>query len=92
MAHPSVNYAALGKVTSHTVIAVAVWTLIVAVSLGWNILNEQYQAFGLAQEEARASFDKDQAFRLWATRHGGVYVLANERRSGLSAPDASHDR
>ncbi|TAN47085.1 MAG: DUF3365 domain-containing protein [Methylococcaceae bacterium] len=28
----------------------------------------------LARKEARANFNKDQAFRLWATRHGGVYV------------------
>jgi len=29
-------------------------------------------------KEARANFDKDQAFRHWASRHGGVYVPATK--------------
>ncbi|MET0106517.1 MAG: hypothetical protein ABW072_15440, partial [Sedimenticola sp.] len=55
------------------------WTAIVATSIAWNIHNEREQAFKLAQKEARANFDKDQAFRLWATRHGGVYVRSDSR-------------
>nr|WP_240901957.1 ATP-binding protein [Wenzhouxiangella sp. XN24] len=33
----------------------------------------------LAEHEARTHFKKDQAFRLWATRHGGVFVPVDER-------------
>ncbi|MBW2589832.1 MAG: DUF3365 domain-containing protein, partial [Deltaproteobacteria bacterium] len=33
----------------------------------------------LAINAARASFNKDQALRLWATKHGGVYVPVSER-------------
>ncbi|MBF0615090.1 MAG: DUF3365 domain-containing protein [Magnetococcales bacterium] len=47
--------------------------------LSWNIHQEQEQTRALAINAARASFDKDQAFRLWATSHGGVYVQTNER-------------
>ncbi|MET0012248.1 MAG: PAS domain S-box protein [Sedimenticola sp.] len=55
------------------------WTAIVSASIAWNVHNERLQAFNLAQKEARANFDKDQAFRLWATRHGGVYVRTDSR-------------
>jgi len=33
----------------------------------------------LATEEARANWNKDQAFRGWASKHGGLYVKPNER-------------
>ena len=33
----------------------------------------------LAVNEARANFQKDQAFRFWVTNHGGVYVLTDSR-------------
>ncbi|MES9897573.1 MAG: PAS domain S-box protein [Sedimenticola sp.] len=55
------------------------WTVVVSASLAWNIHNERQQTLSLAQKEARANFDKDQAFRLWATKHGGIYVQANAR-------------
>lgn len=33
----------------------------------------------LAKKEARSNFNKDLAFRMWATQHGGVYVPIDER-------------
>ncbi len=33
----------------------------------------------LAINEARANFMKDQAFRLWVTSHGGLYVPTDDR-------------
>ncbi|MES9971645.1 MAG: hypothetical protein ABW092_16555 [Candidatus Thiodiazotropha sp.] len=32
----------------------------------------------LAHQEAVANFHKDQAFRVWGTKHGGVYVPVSE--------------
>ncbi len=61
------------------IISTIVWTLIITASLTWNITNEQKQTRELAIKEARANFDKDQAFRLWAAKHGGVYVPPNKR-------------
>ncbi|MEJ1355511.1 MAG: PAS domain S-box protein [Candidatus Sedimenticola sp. (ex Thyasira tokunagai)] len=64
------------------------WTVVVSASLAWNIHNERQQTLSLAQKEARANFDKDQAFRLWATKHGGIYVQANARTP--PSPHLSH--
>ncbi|MBT4519282.1 MAG: PAS domain S-box protein [Halieaceae bacterium] len=54
-------------------------TCVIVFSLYWNITNLDKQVLSLATKEARANWNKDQAFRLWATRHGGVYVEPNER-------------
>jgi PAS domain S-box-containing protein len=55
------------------------WTAILALSLTWNILSSGQQEKALAIEKAQTHFEKDLALRHWATRHGGVYVPANER-------------
>ena len=59
-------------------VAVA-WTLVLGGSLAWTLVNEYRQIDELAWEDAVAHFNKDHAFRLWATSHGGVYVPADER-------------
>lgn len=53
---------------------VLVWTVTVISSATWTIHFEQEKTLVLAQKEAVANFNKDQAFRLWATKHSGVYV------------------
>ncbi|MBR9971883.1 ATP-binding protein [Magnetospirillum sulfuroxidans] len=64
----------------HLVVAAVVgWSLLVGGSLSWNLLNEIRQAQELATREARVHFNKDLAFRRWATLHGGVYVPVDER-------------
>jgi len=50
------------------------WAGVMGISLAWNISNEHNQSYELALQAARANFNKDQAFRLWGTKHGGVYV------------------
>jgi len=60
-------------------VVVLAWTLVVAASLGWNLYNTWDSARDLAAREARTHFNKDQAFRYWASRHGGVYVEVDER-------------
>ncbi|MBF0189140.1 MAG: EAL domain-containing protein [Magnetococcales bacterium] len=60
-------------------IATLVWTFILAVSLFWNIQHQKEQTQQMAINTARANFNKDQAYRLWATEHGGVYVEPTER-------------
>jgi len=63
-----------------TAVTIAVlWSLLVSVSLAWGIYSTRLQSNTLATSEARAHFNKDKAFRLWAARHGGVYVPENER-------------
>ncbi|MDP2851692.1 MAG: EAL domain-containing protein [Sulfuricurvum sp.] len=47
-------------------------------SLVWNIINVNQQVLQLAELEAQTNLNKDRAFRLWATRHGGAYLIVNE--------------
>jgi len=55
------------------------WTLLVATSLTWNLLLIEDQAEYLSSEAARDIWNKDQSFRQWGIRHGGLYVRENER-------------
>ncbi len=60
-------------------IGVLFWTVLVGYSLNWNITNLENETEKLAISEARSNWNKDQAFRHWASTHGGVYVRPNER-------------
>ncbi|MCG7873106.1 MAG: EAL domain-containing protein [Candidatus Thiodiazotropha lotti] len=55
------------------------WTLMVLLLLLWALNNEDAEMQELARQEAIDNFNKDQAFRVWATTHGGVYVPVTER-------------
>jgi len=63
----------------YTALAIAMWTIIIAGSLAWNINNENKDAIALAKNEARAVFRKDLSFRTWTASHGGVYVPPDDR-------------
>ncbi|MFM8333104.1 MAG: PAS domain S-box protein [Candidatus Methylumidiphilus sp.] len=54
----------------------AYWSLLVTVSLAWNLRQEARNTFAAARAAARASAsaNKDLSFRRWAASHGGVYV------------------
>lgn len=56
-----------------------VWSLLVVYSYRWNDDNLRSEKVALATSEARSLWNKDQAFRQWATRHGGLYVQPDER-------------
>jgi len=64
---------------SSVAMVVFIWSIAIVCSLYWNKSNEKENTLRLIQNEARAHFNKDQAFRFWATSHGGVYVPASER-------------
>lgn len=53
---------------------VIVWTAVCGAMLGLNIWQNRQVTMQRATAEARANFNKDQAFRFWAAEHGGVYV------------------
>ncbi len=69
------------KMNRHTapVLAILIWSLLVGVSLAWNHQHERKHTRRVVVNAARASFDKDKAFRLWASSHGGVYVPTDAR-------------
>jgi PAS domain S-box-containing protein len=54
------------------------WTAVVAASLAWNTHKSEEEVRNLARQEALAMFNKDMGFRLWGTRHGGIYVPVSE--------------
>ena len=60
-------------------LAALVWTAIIGGMLFWDRHVEREHVDELAKKEARSNFDKDLAFRTWATRHGGVYVPTDAR-------------
>jgi len=60
-------------------ILLLVWTAIVAGLCVSGILNEYKHTREHAKLEARAHFNKDQAFRFWSASHGGIYVPTDER-------------
>jgi signal transduction histidine kinase len=62
-----------------TMLVPLVWTAVIVGLLAWDQDTQQRHAEELAKKEACSNFNKDQAFRMWATRHGGVYVPADER-------------
>jgi PAS domain S-box-containing protein len=69
-------------------ISLALWTAVVGYSLYSTILTERDGAMTLARNAARDNFFKDQAFRLWASEKGGLYVVVDERNRPL--PYMSH--
>ncbi len=60
------------------VISALIWTMIIVGSTVWNVVSERKHVYNLAKNEAIVNFKKDQAFRLWGSKHGGVYVPATE--------------
>jgi len=53
------------------------WTTLVVVSLLFEFSRIQNEVEHIAKAKARANFNKDQAVRLWAASHGGVYVFVD---------------
>jgi len=62
-----------------SVLAVAIITILIGYSWYWNTQNIHKEKINLALAEARANWKKDDAFRQWATRHGGLYAIPDER-------------
>ena len=63
----------------NTLAAVLVWSAALGGFCDYDITLARQHTEALARKEARANFNKDQAFRLWATSHGGVYVPIDDR-------------
>lgn len=52
----------------------AAWTLIVIVSLIWNVILHKQRTVKIALIEAKTVFEKDLIYYRWAATHNGVYV------------------
>ena len=54
------------------------WSVIVVVSVLWNLYLIHENTLERARIEARTIFEHNLAYRKWNTRHGGVYVKVDE--------------
>ena len=55
------------------------WTSIIGLSLSFNIQDQNAKTVDVVTKIARSNFNKDQAYRVWASSHGGVYVQPTEK-------------
>jgi len=56
----------------------AVWTVVVAASLIWNVFEVKHQTLEAARIQAQFVYEKDVIFRRWNAQHGGIYVPVTE--------------
>lgn len=76
------------KLRKYSWAILSIWTLLILVSLIWNLNILDSNTKKIAKTEAIATFNKDTVTRQWATKHGGVYVLKD--RKTPSNPYLSH--
>lgn len=55
------------------------WTIIIVISLSWNIVRQKSEIIEVATNEAKTIFEKDQVYYRWATSHKGVYVPLTDK-------------
>jgi len=60
-------------------VLIIIWSLLILYSYFSNASNLRTEIIKLAIAEAKANWNKDQAFRGWATKHGGLYVSPDAR-------------
>ena len=63
-----------GRVKRYIFIAMAVWTVTLAMLLIWDLSTHEEHALIEAQSLAKSIFHNDFQYRRWNTSHGGVYV------------------
>jgi diguanylate cyclase (GGDEF)-like protein/PAS domain S-box-containing protein len=62
----------------YTIILFVVWSLVIVGLAGWKIDNNSATTHELAENQARANFNKDKAFRLWMSGHGRIYIPVSD--------------
>jgi PAS domain S-box-containing protein len=55
-----------------------VWTLVIAASLVWNVVQIKQNSLEAARIQARVAYEKDIIYRRWNAGHGEVYVPVSE--------------
>jgi diguanylate cyclase (GGDEF)-like protein len=50
------------------------WTLVIAASLAWNLVQQRQETLALAHTAAVVLIEEDLLYNRWACGHGGVYV------------------
>ncbi len=63
---------------SYVLILMALWTVIIATSLVWNLFEMKNRVLETARTQADIAYTKNIIYRRWNTEHGGVYVEVRE--------------
>lgn len=58
----------------HALLFAACWTIVIVLSLVWNVSQRKKEIIQVATNEAQTIFEKDLIYYKWATSHKGVYV------------------
>ena len=66
-------------VLKYFILALAIWTLVIAGSLWFNIIDQENKTIDIVKRTAQSNFNTDKAYRIWASSHGGVYVPPTEK-------------
>ncbi|MDX9707752.1 MAG: hypothetical protein RBT86_09250, partial [Azospira sp.] len=62
------------KIIYRALAIAAAWTALLGASIVWSWHAENEQMLALADTEAKTQLQRDLAFRVWATKLGGIYV------------------
>ncbi|MBS4096939.1 MAG: DUF3365 domain-containing protein [Sulfuricella sp.] len=84
------KFDSIAAIQRSTVLGMLAWSLVIGVSLAWNVSLQRHKTFDMAKAEAMANINKDFAFRQWATSHGGVYVPVNPKTNTVPNPYLEH--
>jgi len=57
---------------------VALWSILIGLSLAWNLRTLKSGILEAARIEARTAFDKDIVYRRWNADYGGIYAPVTE--------------
>jgi PAS domain S-box-containing protein len=69
-------------VDNSTVSLITVWSLLIAMSVSWNIYQNSKDTISKARIEARTIYQHNLAYRKWSTMHGGIYTrITNNNKS-----------
>lgn len=66
-------------VIKYTLMLFVFWTFFISITVWMNIKEQNENTIDIVAKVARESFNKDLAYRLWATSHGGVYVPTTKK-------------
>ena len=56
------------------------WTVVIVGAFAWDYRETYSSAMTIAKSGLEISFNKDKAYRRWASIHGGVYVPVTDDR------------
>lgn len=63
----------------YSIVVIVIWTILIIISIVWNIYQIHQETEEKARIEARTIFEHNIAYRRWNTMHGGVYAPVTER-------------